>query len=368
MSPHRFVFIGTYTEPILFGTGQILQGQGKGIYTYRFDTASGALEPSGLIEGVRNPSYLAIHPSHHYLYAVNEYKEFEGQPSGAISSFRLDPETGTLEFINQKATHGTDPCHLFIDPTGQCVMVANFASGSVCVLPIKQDGSLADASDVVQHHGSSVNPARQAGPHAHATTLDLSGRYAFVPDLGLDKVMIYQLDAVRGTLKPNSTPWIATVPGAGPRQIVMHPGGRFAYLINELNSTVTAFRYYAGRGTLQEIHTLPTLPEGFSGSSSCAELQISPAGDLLYGSNRGHDSLAIYRIDPTDGGLSSVGFQSTLGQIPRNFTVEPGGNWVLVANQDSQNIAVFRVDHGTGGLVPVSSDTHAPTPVCIKML
>jgi 6-phosphogluconolactonase len=367
MSQYRFVFVGTYTEPILFGTGQIVQGRGRGIHICRFDTVSGALEPYGLAEGVRNPSYLAIHPSRRYLYAVNEMKEFEGLKSGAISAFALDPESGQLSFINQKPTHGTDPCHLWVTQTGEWVLVANFASGSVCVLPIRPDGSLSDATDVVQHHGSSLDPTRQAGPHAHGVTLDDQGRHLFVPDLGLDKVMIYELDAVRGTLKPHSPPWVETRPGAGPRQNVMHPAGRLAYLINELDSTMTAYRYDAERGTLQEIQTLSTLPEGFEGKSTCAEVQISPAGDLLYGSNRGHDSLVIYAVNQADSMLTCLGHVSTQGRTPRNFTVAPDGNWVLAANQDTDNIVVFGVDHSTGGLAALGS-TSVPMPVCVKVL
>lgn len=368
MSQTRIVFVGTYTEPILFGTGQILRGKGQGIHIYRFDTSSGALEPHGVAEGVRNPSYLAIHPSRRYLYAVNEMKEFEGQPSGAISAFTLDPDTGQLSFINQKPTHGTDPCHVSVMHDGQSVLVANFASGSVCVLPIGPDGSLGDATDVVQHHGSSIDPVRQAGPHAHAATPDIDGRFVFVPDLGLDKVMIYGLDAARGLLKPHTTPWVETRPGAGPRQVVMHPGGRFAYLINELDSTMTAFRYDSERGMLQEIQTLSTLPDAFDGKSTGAEVQITPSGDLLYGSNRGHDSLVIFAVNQADGTLTRIGHVSTQGHIPRSFTVDPDGNWVLVANQDTDNIAVFQVDHGTGALALAGVAPHVPTPVCVKVL
>ena len=368
MSQYRFVFVGTYTEPILFGTGQILVGKGKGIHIYRFDTLSGALEPYGVAEGVRNPSYLAFHPSHRFLYAVNEYKEFEGRASGAISAFTLDPDKGQLTFINQKPTGGTDPCHLTVTRSGDCVLVANFASGSLCVLPIRPDGSLGDDGDFVQHQGSSIDPKRQVGPHAHAVTLDLQERFAFVPDLGIDKVMIYELDAAHAKVKPNHTSWAAVRPGAGPRQLVMHPGGRFAYLINELNSTMTAFRYDDKRGALEEVQTLSTLPEDFRGSSSCAEVQITPAGDLLYGSNRGHNSLVIYAIDPALGTLRLLGFESTRGKIPRNFTVDPTGNWVVVANQDSDNLAVFRIDHSNGGLIPTGDPIEAPTPVCVKVL
>jgi len=368
MAQYRFVFVGTYTEPILFGTGQVLHGKGRGIHVFRFDVASGALEPCCLATGVRNPSYLAIHPSHRYLYAVNEHKEFEGRASGAISAFTPDPESGRLTFINQKATHGADPCYLAVTKTGDWVLVANFASGSVCVLPIRPDGSLGDASEVVQHQGRSIDPRRQAGPHAHAVTLDNQERFVFVPDLGLDKVMVYELDAAHGTLKPHAPPWTAVRPGAGPRQVVMHPGGRFAYLTNELNSTMTAFRYDGERGALEEIQTLPTLPEEFEGHSSCAEVQISPGGDLLYGSNRGHDSLVVFAVDQNKGTLTRVGHVGTRGKIPRGFTVDPEGNWLIVANQDSDNLAVFRVDHGSGSLIPTGDPIDVPTPVCVKVL
>jgi 6-phosphogluconolactonase len=368
MSQFRFVFVGTYTEPILFGTGQILRGKGKGIHVYKFDTLSGALEPYRVAEGVRNPSYLAFHPSRRYLYAVNEYKEFEGRASGAISAFALDPDSGQLTFINQKATGGTDPCHLSVTRSGDCILEANFASGSFSVFPIGQDGSLGEDGDFVQHQGSSIDPKRQLGPHAHAVTLDNQERFAFVPDLGIDKVMIYELDAVHAKVKPARTPWAAVRPGAGPRQLVMHPAGRFAYLINELNSTMTAFRYDDQQGTLEEMQTLSTLPDDFRGSSSCAEVQITPAGDLLFGSNRGHNSLVTYAIDPVQGTLRLLGHVSTRGSIPRNFTVDPSGDWVLVANQDSDNLVVFRIDHSTGALIPTGDPVEAPTPVCVKVL
>jgi 6-phosphogluconolactonase len=368
MSQFRFVFVGTYTEPILFGTGQVLRGKGKGIHVYRFDTLSGALEPYGVAEGVRNPSYLAFHPSRRFLYAVNEYKEFEGRASGAVSAFTLDPDRGQLTFINQKATGGTDPCHLTVTKSGDCVLVANFASGSFCVRPILPDGSLDDGGQFVQHQGTSIDPKRQTGPHAHAVILDNQERFIFVPDLGMDKVMVYELDAAHAKVKPNSTPFSAVRPGAGPRQIVMHPNGQFAYLINELNSTMTAYSYDAAQGTLAEMQTLSTLPEDFQGSSTCAEAQITPTGDLLFGSNRGHNSLVIYAVDPVQGTLRLLGHESTRGSIPRNFTVDPSGDWVIAANQDSDNLAVFRIDHAAGTLIPTGDPVAAPTPVCVKVL
>jgi len=369
MARHDLVYVGTYSEPILFGTGQVVQGQGKGIYRFRFDAAAGALALDGIAEGVRNASYLAFDPKRRFLYCVNEFKEFEGKASGALSAFAIDPDTGDLTFLNIKASHGTDPCHLTVDATGRFLLVANFASGSVCVLPIDDDGSLQEASQVIQHEGSSVDPKRQTGPHAHAVTLDGANRYLFVPDLGMDKVMIYAFDAASGHLAPNSAqPFIATKPGAGPRQIAMHPGGAFAYLINELDSTVTACRYVADAGSLTKIQTLSTLPDGFDGQSTCAEVQIAPSGRFLYGSNRGHNSIVIYAIDPDAGTLTLVGHESTRGETPRNFEVSPTGAFLAAANQDSNNVVMFRVDRETGKLTATGNVVEAGTPICVRFM
>ncbi len=369
MTEHeRLVYVGTYTEPIRFGTGQVLEGKGRGIHILRLDMATGALTPCGLAEGVRNPSFLAFHPSRRFLYAVNELKEYEGEPSGAVSAFAIHPETGALTFLNSRPTHGTDPCHVTVDPAGRVVLVANFASGSVCALPILADGSLGEPSAFIQHRGSSVDPVRQAGPHAHAVTLDESGRFLFVPDLGLDRVMIYRLDAERGALVPNDPPWVSVPAGAGPRQIAFHPNGPYAYLINELNSTVIAFRYDASRGALEHIQTVPTLPYGYLGKSTTAEVQITPDGHYVYGSNRGHDSIAMYAVDPATGMLNGLGQVSSQGRIPRHFVIDPTGRFALVANQDTDNLVVFRVDAATGALLLTGHQAEVPTPVCVKVL
>ncbi len=369
MSTHPFVYVGTYSEPILFGTGQVVQGKGKGIYLFRFDAEKGALEPLTVKEGVRNASYLAFDPARKFLYCVNEFKEYEGKVSGAVSAFHINPETGVLTYLNTKASHGTDPCHLIVDKTSKNVLVANFASGSVCVLPIDADGSLKEASCVIQHEGSSVDPKRQAGPHAHAVELSADNRYAFVPELGADKVMIYELDAERGQLTPNpSQPFVKTAPGAGPRQLVMHPNGKLAFLINELNSTMTSYRYYAAKGALTEIQTLSTLPSDFKGQSTCAEVQMHPSGKFLYGSNRGHDSIVIYAVDPENGMLTLIGHESSRGEIPRNFEVSPTGEFLAAANQDSDNVVMFRVDQATGKLTPTGSVVEAGTPICVRFL
>jgi 6-phosphogluconolactonase len=268
-----------------------------------------------------------------------------------------------------RASHGTDPCHLTVDATGRHVLVANFASGSICVLPVAADGSLGDASQVIQHAGGSVDPVRQAGPHAHAVTLDATNRFAFVPDLGLDQLVVYRFDAATGRLTPNEPqPFVAAAPGAGPRQIALHPSGRFAYLINELDSTVTAFRWDAGRGTLDTLATHPTLPPGHTGRSTCAEVQVTPDGTLLYGSNRGHDSVAIFAIAPETGTLTAVGHHSTGGRIPRNFDIDPRGEFLLAANQDTDNIVPFRIDRATGALTATGHVTSVGTPVCVRFL
>jgi 6-phosphogluconolactonase len=368
MPKQRLVFIGTYTDPIRFGTGRILEGKGKGIYVYRLDVSSGAMELCSLSEGVPNPSYLALDPSHRFLYAVNELKEFEGAPTGAVSAFSLEPGSGKLRFLNMKPTHGTDPCHLTVDKTGRYVLVANFMSGSVCVLPTGEDGSLGDATDVIQHQGSSVHPLRQSGPHAHAVTLDDTGRYVFVPDLGIDKLMVYKFDVNRGKLEPNDEPWVEVAVGAGPRQLVMHPRSGYAYLINELDSTMTAFRYNRDTGMLREIQTLSTLPEDFKGASACAEVQISPSGEFLYGSNRGHDSIVIYAINQRDGTLTCIGHESTGGKTPRNFAVDPAGEFLLVANQDTNCVVTFRLDPASGELMATGYSAEVPTPVCVKVM
>ena len=297
MAHDMLVYVGTYTDPIFFGTGRVLKGKGEGIYVFRLDQASGAMELVSKATGIANPSYLAFEATQHFLYVVNEVKSYQGRPTGTVSAFAVDPTTGNLQFLNKQPTHGTDPCHVLVDTKSRRVFVANFMSGSICVLPVREDGSLEEACDFVQHQGSSIDPVRQNGPHAHSVTLDKASRYAFVPDLGLDKLLIYKFDARRGMLEPNGVPWIKMKPGAGPRHVALHPGGKFAYLINELNSTVATLLYDGKTGTFQELQIVSTLPEGFCGESTCADVQVSPSGMFVYASNRGHDSIAIYRVN-----------------------------------------------------------------------
>ena len=368
MKKEMLAFVGTYTDPILFGTGKILQGKGEGIYVYRLDPLCGALEFVSKTIGITNPSYLAFDATRRFLYAVNELKTYEGKPTGTVSAFAVDPQTGKLEFLNRQFTHGTDPCHVLVNGERTHVFVANFMSGSVCVLPVSEDGRLGEASDFIQHQGSSIDPVRQESPHAHSVTLDASGRFAFVPDLGLDKLMIYRFDPKRGKLEPNAVPWIKMKPGAGPRHVCFHPGGRFAYVVNELDSTVAVLSYDGRAGTFEHLQTVPTLPEGFAGESTCADIQVSWSGMFVYISNRGHDSIVIYRIDPLVGTLSYVGHEQTQGKTPRSFGIDPTGSFLLVANQDSDSVVTFRIDADSGKLQPTDHVTQVPTPVCVKFL
>lgn len=351
------VYIGTYTS-----------GKSEGIYVYRLDLASGALKFASKATGVKNPSFLAIHPQGRYLYSVNEVGDLAGKPGGAVSAFAIDPNSGGLTFLNQQSSVGTGPCHLSLDKTGKFVLAANYGGGSICVLPTQDGGRLGEATDFIQHQGSSANPQRQQGPHAHYITPDPTNRYVFATDLGLDKILIYQLDLARGKLKPNAVPWAQVKAGAGPRHLDFHPNGKYAYLINEIDSTIVAYDYDEGHGALREIQTVPTLPKDFSGTSHTADVHVSPSGKFVYGSNRGHDSLAIFAIDEATGKLTYVGHESTQGKTPRNFAIDPTGSYLLAANQSSDTVVTFRIDQSTGKLRSTDQVAEVPTPVCLKLI
>jgi 6-phosphogluconolactonase len=351
------VYVGTYT-----------MGASKGIYRFDFDVASGTLSSRALAVRAANPSFLAIHPNHRFLYAVNEVGQSGGKKSGAVSAYAIDPKTGDLALLNQQPSGGAGPCHLVVDQQGKHVLVANYGGGSACVLPIQGDGRLGEATAFVQHKGSSVDPGRQEAPHAHSINLDAANRFAFVADLGLDKVFVYHFDSAAGALTPNEPPFAAVAAGAGPRHFAFHPRGRYAYAINELNSTVTAMEYDAVHGILQPVQAISTLPKEFAGKSWTAEVQVHPSGRFLYGSNRGHDSIAIFAIDPQTGKLRPVGHQSQQIKTPRNFSIDPTGKYLLVANQDSNSIVVFRIDSESGELAPAGGPVEVPMPVCVKMV
>ncbi len=348
------VYFGTYTGP---------ENASKGIYRSVLDLDTGKLAEPALAVEIKNPSFLEIHPNGKFLYAVSE-----AGGAGTVSAYAIDAQTGNLRFLNQQPSGGSGPCHVNMDRSGKIALVANYGSGSASVIPIKADGTLAEPTAVVQHEGSSVNPNRQKEPHAHSVNLSPDNRFAFVADLGIDKIMIYRLDAEKGTIVPNDPPFARLKPGAGPRHFTFHPNGKFAYVINELACTVTAFTYEPASGALSEIQTIPTLPAGFSGSSSCAEVRVHPSGKFLYGSNRGHDSIAAYRIDPAKGTLTLVEHETADIKTPRNFNIDPTGAFCLVANQGGDSVVVFRIDPQTGDLEPTGHKISVGKPVCIRFL
>lgn len=353
-------------EKIAVYVGSYSPADKQGIHVFQLDLASGALAPAGGASGAANPSFLAVHPNRRFLYAVAEVASAGGKPGGGVAAFSIDPKSGALALLNTQPSEGAGPCHIVVDRDGKNVLVANYGGGSVAVLPIRDDGRLAPPSAAIQHQGSSVNPSRQKAPHAHSINLDPAGRFAFAADLGLDKVLIYRFDSAKGSLVPNEEPSAPVAPGAGPRHFAFHPSGRFAYVINEMANTVTAFAYDAGRGALKEIQTQATLPADFKGTSHTAEVQVHPSGKFVYGSNRGHDSIAVFTVDAATGRLAPGGQVSTRGKTPRNFGIDPTGAWLLAANQGSDTIVVFKIDPATGGLTPTEHSVSVPKPVCVK--
>ena len=332
-------------------------------HVLQLDTTTGALTLKHVVANVVNPTFLAIHPSKKFLYSVGEIGNFGGQKAGALNAFAIGAD-GNLSLLNQESSGGPGPCHVSIDKTGRNLLAANYSGGSVCVLPIKEDGHLGPATTFIQHKGTGPNAKRQEGPHAHSINLDASNRYAFAADLGLDKVFIYEFDPAKGTLAPHGEGTLA--PGAGPRHFAFHPNGKYAYVNAEMLSTVTAFAYE--NGSLKEIQTESTLPKDFKGNSSTAETQVSPDGKFLYVSNRGHDSIAIYSIDASTGKFACVGHQSTGGKTPRNFGIDPTGTFVLAANQGSDSVVVFKIDKEKGTLSETGHTIKVPKPVCVKFV
>ncbi len=349
----KFVYIGTYTG-----------GKSEGIYVARFDPATGSLGAPELAAKMRNPTFLALHPTGRFLYAVGEVGNFGGKDQGVVSAFSIDPKTGGLILLNEQPSGGSGPCHLALDRHGRFVLVANYGSGSVASLPL--EGGKLDSPRAIQHQGSSVNRQRQAGPHAHFITMDPAERFVLACDLGLDQVLVYRLDGPANSLVANDPPSAVLKPGAGPRHLVFGRGGKFVYVINELDSTITSFSYDPKHGTLNELQTVSTLPADFKGNNSCAEIQMHPSGKFLYGSNRGHDSIAVFAVDRTSGNLKLIQHQFSGGKTPRHFAIHPSGRWLLAENQDSDNIVVFRVDPGTGRLASTGTEISVGAPVCVE--
>lgn len=351
-----WVFVGTYTGK-----------KSQGIYRVEFDPATGKLGKPELAAEITSPSFLAVAPDRKHLFCVCELSEFKGKKAGGVASFTLDTKTGLLQPINQETSVGTGPCHLVTDKQGKNVLVANYGGGSVAVLPVSADGKLGEATAFVQHTGSGANRQRQEGPHAHSINLDPANKFALVADLGLDKVLVYKFDPAGGKLVANDPPAVDLPPGSGPRHFAFHPTGKFAYVNNEMTSTLSALAFDADRGAFTVLNTLSTLPAPTEGNST-AETVVHPNGKFVYTSNRGHNSIAVFAIDEATGQIKAVGHQGEGIKIPRNFNIDPTGRWMIVANQDGNSLIVYKIDPSTGALTPTDQKAEVGSPVCVKFV
>jgi 6-phosphogluconolactonase len=350
------VFVGTYTGG---KTGS------EGIYAFSFDEATGALNPRGLSVATPSPSFLVASANRRVVFAVNELDTYDEAPSGSVTSFAVDAAAAKLTPISTQASRGAHPCHLELDKTGRFLAVANYTGGNYALFPVLSDGRLEAAIATVAGRGRGPS-SRQEGPHGHAVTFDVTNRFLIATDLGIDRLLVYRFDAKSGSLLPNTPPSVAIAPGAGPRHFAFHSNNRLAFVINELDSTITSLRWDGDAGTFAVIGTISTLPAGAKASTT-AEIQVHSSGRFVYGSNRGHDSIAVFSVND-DGSLKLVEIESTRGRTPRNFTIDPTGRWLLAGNQESSSIAVFAIDQTTGALTPVGEPVAAPTPVSILFM
>jgi 6-phosphogluconolactonase len=349
-----FVYIGTYT-----GSGS------DGIYGYRFDAVTGDCERIGLVAKAENPSFLAVHPSGKFLYAVNEIGDFEGKSSGSVSAFAIDPNSGELKLLGKVASLGAMPAYVSLDKRGRYALVANYEGGSVAVFPVGESGDLEAPAAFVDHTEFSRKAGSQKSSHAHAITVSNDNRFAIAADLGLDQLLIYRFDETRGLLGPHQPPAAQLKPGAGPRHLSFHPTGKWLYVANELDSTATAFSYQAGTGELSNLQTISTLPASFTGRNSTAEIRVDQKGRFLYVSNRGHDSIAIFAIDSGTGRLTATEQVAAGGRTPRNFALDPSGNWVFAANQESNTVVLFGLNQDHGRFTESLHTLEVNSPVCV---
>jgi 6-phosphogluconolactonase len=356
-SKNKFlVYVGTYTDK-----------NSRGIYAYRFDASTGELTPLGLAGASTNPSFLAVSRDRKFLYAVDEVPNYHGPNSGAIRAFAVNRATGKLTLLNEVASRGADPCYLSLDKKGKYVLTANYTGGNVASFPILRDGRLRNSPWLVQHSGIGFNPERQEGPHAHSINVSPDNHFAIATDLGLDQIITYRFKEKTGSLSPTDQRILKVDAGAGPRHFTFHPNGKFAYVVNELQSTVLALRYDHS-GSLHVLQKISMLPPDFKDRNDAAEVQVHPSGKFLYASNRGHDSIAVFSIDKEKGTLTRLEVVSTRGKEPRHFGIDPTGAYLLAANQNSDNIVVFRIDEKTGRLTPTGQVLETPTPVYVKFV
>ena len=346
-----WAYFGTYTRDT-----------SKGVYVSRFNPSSGSLEAPQLAAEIESPSFLTVHPNQRFLYAVTETRD------GSVTGFSIDAASGLLTPINTVSAHGDLPCDLEVDSSGKMLVVANYSSGNVAAFPVGEDGRLGEASQVVQHEGSGSHQ-RQKGPHAHSVDFSADNRFVLISDLGIDKVLIYNVDPENASLTPHDPPSAQVEAGSGPRHFAFHPSGDYAYTINELGSTVTAFAWDAEAGRLEPQQTISTLPEGFSGENNTAEIEVHPSGKFLYASNRGHDSIVGFAIDESNGSLRLIGHTPSGGGRPRSFKIGPNGRYLLAANQDGDNVLVFEIDHRRSGeLARTSHSVQVDAPVCVRFV
>jgi 6-phosphogluconolactonase len=365
----KTVSLNTKVEnPVLFVGTDTQSGKSQGIYVYEMDKTTGALKYVSVLPKTINPTFLVIHPNHKWLYAVNELSGQGDNYAGTVSAFRMNLSTQQFEFINTVSSHGNNPCHISVDKTEHYVMVANYGNGSVAMYPIKEDGSLAEASYIDQHKGTGPNTKRQEGPHAHMITQGFDKRYVYNTDLGLDKIFIYKIDNASGKLLPTEVNY-SSQPGAGPRHMVFHSNQKWLYCINELNGSIEVCLVDKSTGALTKIQGISTLQEGEKREPGSADIHITPNGKYLYATNRGDiNNIAMFVIDQKNGNLRLLGHQSTKGKTPRNFVIDPSGTFLLVANQNTSNVVTFRIDSNTGLLKETGIETNIPSPMCLKFL
>lgn len=354
---------------VYFGTNTGKNGS-KGIYVARFNAATGALTQPELAAEAGNPGFVAIHPSKKYLYAIGDVTAADGKKGGGIRAFSIDSKTGALTLLNQQSAVGSGPCHVNVDATGRMAALANYGSGSVASYAIGADGKVSEAASFIQHEGSSVDPKRQAGPHAHSVNFSPDNRFAFACDLGLDKVLIYKVDPATGKMTPNEPAFAKTPAGGGPRHLAFHPSGKFVFVNNEMAMTETVFAYDAATGAMTEVQTVSTLPEADRGKSgfSTAETLAHPNGKHVYVSNRTHDTIAVFDCDPATGMLTLIQNVPVEGQIPRNICLDPTGKWLIAAHQNSGTAALFKVEDGTGKLSFTGTKVQVPGSICVRFL
>jgi 6-phosphogluconolactonase len=353
--PAGLIFVGTYTND--------KGSTSRGIYAFRWDADAGTLAPLGLAAATVNPSFLTLSPNHRHLYAVNEVDQYRGQKSGSVTSFAV--QEGALKAINTVSSGGGGPCKITADFTGKAAFVANYDGGSAASFRVSPNGALSKAVSRFQYSGHGADPQRQAAPHTHCTTVSPDNRYVLVNDLGLDRISVYRLDPLTAVLTPNDPPFYEALPGSGPRSFTFHPGGKWAYSLNEIANTVDALAWDAERGVLTRLQNITTLPEGFTGSNTTATVAVDSAGRFLYASNRGDNSIVVFSIDDRDGKLKTVQHVGCGGKTPRHFALDPGNQWLLVANQDSSNIVVFARNTRSGQLTPTGAEYPLGHPVCI---